>query len=97
MEKEDTYLYNAIHLLGKANGSGPATVGKRASRLGDWLGEEHDLVLLSNTVQRNTRRMSRSTTRGLRLAIRDRRNKLKAKALRLGAKTYAHRPKRANE
>src|SRR5215470_9980253 len=49
--KKTKYLYNAVKGLAVRRGSTPAAIGKRAHRLGDWLGEEHDLVLLSHELR----------------------------------------------
>ena len=68
---------------------------KKAHRLGNWLGEEHDLVVLSAAVNHDANGMSPSLERGLTSAINNRRKELKAKALRRGAKTYKRRPKLA--
>ena len=64
--KKTKYLYNAVDLLEMPDGSRPAIVGKRADRLGDWLGEEHDLVVLSEALKRDAGVMPPSVTRSLR-------------------------------
>jgi hypothetical protein len=75
--------------------SRPELARKQADRLGELLGEEHDLVVLSGTVEREAGSTSPTAAWGLNLAIGDRYDRLCAKALRLGARTYARRPKEA--
>jgi CHAD domain-containing protein len=93
--KKTKYLYNAVKLLDPPKSSRPAVASKRAQRLGEWLGEEHDLVVLSGVIDSDTGLTLPSAARGLKVVIDDRYAKLCAKALRLGAKTYARRPKKA--
>ncbi|HKE40001.1 MAG TPA: CHAD domain-containing protein [Casimicrobiaceae bacterium] len=93
--KKTKYLYNAVKGLNVRRGSTPAAIGKRAHRLGDWLGEEHDLVLLSHELRADADRLSPSIQRALKSAIHHRRTRLQERAFRLGAKTYADRPKKA--
>ena len=93
--KKTKYLYNALGLLEAAKEAKPSNVEKQTHRLGDWLGEEHDLVVLSLRVKHRANGMATSVERRLTAAINDRRKKLKAKALHRGAKIYHHRPKLA--
>ena len=93
--KKTKYLYNAVKSLHLRDESTPAVIGKRAHRLGDWLGEEHDLVVLSHELRKRADLLSSATKRALNSAIRRRRTRLQEKAFRLGAKTYGDRPKKA--
>jgi hypothetical protein len=93
--KRTKYLYNAVKALDGRKASTPRAVGKRAHRLGDWLGEEHDLVLLSDALRTSADGLSPSIRRALKSAIHHRRTRLQKKAFKLGAKTFADRPKTA--
>jgi CHAD domain-containing protein len=92
--KKTKYLYNALEVVGPKHGRDISPrIGKRAQKLGDWLGEEHDLVVLSSELCRPS---TRTRARGkLDRLIAQRRRKLAKKALRLGARTYAAGPKKA--
>ncbi len=73
-----------------------AKVARRADRLGEMLGEEHDLMLLAERVRAHKplkRRRKRTRKRLLR-AISGRRAVLRRRALREGGRLYALGPKR---
>lgn len=93
--KKTKYLYNAVQSLDVRNGSPPAVIAEKAHRLGDWLGEDHDLVVLSQELRERAGVLSAPAAHALNAAIKRRRSKLREKALRLGAKTYGDRPKKA--
>jgi CHAD domain-containing protein len=93
--KKTKYLYNAVKALDVPTGSTTGAIGKRALRLGDWLGEEHDLVLLSHELRAHSDGLIPSIQHALKSAIHHRRTRLQEKAFKLGAKTYAGRPKKA--
>jgi len=92
--RKTKYLDNAVGLLDVPKRSRLAMAQKRARCLGDWLGEEHDLVVLSEAIERDAGTTSPSVQRDLKAAIHNRFVKLCAKSLRLGAKTYARRPRK---
>jgi CHAD domain-containing protein len=93
--KKTKYLYNAVNGLDVRRGSAPRAIGKRAHRLGDWLGEEHDLVMLSHELRTHAGRLSPSIKHALSSAIHQRRARLQEKAFKLGVKTYADPPRKA--
>ena len=93
--KKTKYLYNATTGLDVRRGSTPAAISKQAHRLGDWLGEEHDLVMLSDELRVHANCVSPSIQRALKSAIHHRRTRLQEKAFKLGIKTYADPPKKA--
>jgi hypothetical protein len=69
---------------------------RRADRLGEMLGEEHDLALLAEVVRRHAKRF-RGPGRGHRSllkAIERRRRRLHKRALRKGKRLYERKPKR---
>jgi CHAD domain len=72
-----------------------AKLARRADRLGELLGEEHDLMLLGELVRsyKPLRRQRRTRKRLLR-AIARRRTRLRKRALREGEGLYERKPKR---
>jgi hypothetical protein len=73
-----------------------AKIARRADRLGEILGEEHDLMLLTERVRAHEplkRRRKRTRKRLLR-AISRRRASLRRRALRDGERLYARKPGR---
>jgi hypothetical protein len=73
-----------------------AKIARRADRLGEMLGEEHDLMLLAERVRAHKplqRRRKRTRKRLLR-AISRRRARLRKRALRDGERLYARKPAR---
>lgn len=93
--KKTKYLYNAVTALDVPTSSRTGDIGRRAHRLGGWLGEEHDLALLSHQLGAHAHGLSPSIQRALKSAIHHRRTRLQEKAFKLGPKTYAGQPKKA--
>jgi CHAD domain-containing protein len=72
-----------------------AKLARRADALGELLGEEHDLLLLSERVRAHKPLKRRRRTRKLLLrAIARRRAKLRKRALREGRRLYERKPRR---
>jgi CHAD domain-containing protein len=71
-------------------------VARRAERLGDTLGEDHDLALLDALVRDHGGRLGAgpASRKALRKAIAKRRRRLRRRALARGAELYAGKPKR---
>jgi CHAD domain-containing protein len=73
-------------------------LARRADRLGEALGEEHDLALLEERVRsqprRGTARLGRRSRRALLRQIARRRRRLREQTLREGARLYRKRPRR---
>jgi CHAD domain-containing protein len=71
-------------------------VARRADRVGETLGEEHDLALLARAVRSGRRHFvgERKTRRAMRKLIARRRRKLRRRALRDGERLYRRGPKR---
>jgi CHAD domain-containing protein len=74
-------------------------IARRADKLGELLGDEHDLVLLAARVQaeraggRKTERVGRGTRRALLKLIAQRRKRLRKQALHDGRRLYRRTPK----
>jgi CHAD domain-containing protein len=70
-------------------------VARRADRLGEVLGEEHDLALLARAVRKRKELFAGERKRRKRLlkAIGRRRKRLRARALREGERLYGRKPK----
>jgi hypothetical protein len=81
-------------MLGAANSKGARGATRRADRLGDALGEEHDLWMLGVYVERHPEVFGRdnATRDALLRQIRRRRARLRRRALKLGARLYRRKP-----
>ncbi len=70
-------------------------LARRADALGELLGQEHDLALLAERVRTHAPlKRHKRARRALLHAIARRRARLRERALRKGARLYAHKPKR---
>jgi CHAD domain-containing protein len=71
-------------------------IARRADRLGETLGEEHDLALLAEQVRlhRDAFRGEKATRKALERAIARRRERLRARAWQLGERLYRRKPTR---
>jgi len=89
-------LYYALDMLGGASAKGTRGVTGRAERLGDVLGEEHDLWTLALYVEQHPDAFggdNRAREALLKLTER-RRKRLRKRALAAGARIYRDRPDR---
>jgi CHAD domain-containing protein len=83
----------------RAQAAFPAKVARRADELGELLGAEHDLAVLAERVRGGSQRPSpsgelgRRSRRALLRAIARRRRRMRARALRDGARLYSSAPK----
>ena len=93
--KQTKYLSNAIVLTSNGDAGRPDALAKRAKRLADQLGDEHDLAVLAERVVHDEPIIGALTASRLQRLIEQRRGKLRRKALRLGAKVYRRKPSRA--
>ncbi len=87
-------LYYALDMLGGLSTKGVRRFTQRANRLGDLLGEEHDLWMLCVYVEQHPDSYGEDTAAHrqlLRLAER-RRKRLRKRGLALGAKLYRRKP-----
>ncbi len=71
-------------------------VAKRADRLGETIGEEHDLWLLAQRLRRHRKcfKADRAARKRLRKLIAQRRRRLRKRAFKLGKELYREPPKR---
>jgi CHAD domain-containing protein len=98
--KELRYAAEALDRGGKGAGGGSSKyvrrVARRADRLGEMLGEEHDLALLEARVRERSRQFAgeRKTRKRLLALIASRRRKLRKRALREGERLYQRPPRR---
>ena len=93
--KKTKYLSNAIRLTGDGARARRSSLAKRAERLADWLGEEHDLAVLAATAMRIGPAVGEPAAARLQRLIERRRCKLQEKSLRLGAGLYDKKPSQA--
>jgi hypothetical protein len=70
------------------------TMAGQASKLSDFLGEDHDLAVLTDKARDNDDALNDEERRVLTREIRRRRRKLQKKADELGAKLYSERPRK---
>jgi CHAD domain-containing protein len=86
-------LYYALDMLGakKTKARGPA---RRANRLGELLGEDHDLWMLSLYVEEHRDAFAGEAAgeRELLRRIERRRKRLRKRALKIGRRLYRHKP-----
>jgi CHAD domain-containing protein len=78
---------------GGAQGAIPK-IARRADRLGELIGEEHDLIVLAQRVRAEGNDCPRATRRALLKLIDRRRERMRQRALRDGAKLYGPPPKK---
>jgi CHAD domain-containing protein len=92
--KQVKYLFNAIDGLGNShNNNGNSKVLKWTDRLGDRLGDDHELAVLSLEISRATYTpVDSDAIKILHELIERRRVKLERSALRLGKKLYKQKP-----
>jgi CHAD domain-containing protein len=86
-------LYYALDMLGGKQATATAKLTRRADRLGEALGEEHDLWMLASFLE-SERQLDDGTRELLLELIEQRREQLRKRALRLGARLYARKPAR---
>ncbi|HEV3093899.1 MAG TPA: CHAD domain-containing protein [Solirubrobacteraceae bacterium] len=86
-------LYYALDMLGGKQATATAKLTRRADRLGEALGEEHDLWMLASFLE-SERQLDDGTRKLLLELIERRREQLRKRALRLGASLYARKPDR---
>ncbi|HEX4837149.1 MAG TPA: CHAD domain-containing protein [Solirubrobacteraceae bacterium] len=87
-------LYYALDMLGGTSAKGTQGATRRAERLGDLLGEEHDLWLLSAYVEEHPDAFGddAAASKTLLALTERRRKRLRERALGVGARLYELRP-----
>jgi CHAD domain-containing protein len=93
--KRSKDLWYALQILRPAGPKRMKKLAKRAHRLSDLLGDNHDLAVLRTQVERAGGSFEREASRTALLAVIDRRRlSLQGDAFKLGAKIYEAAPKR---
>lgn len=89
-------LYYALDMLGAKKVKGARRAARRADRLGDLLGSEHDLWMLCAYVEEHPEALGTDTAAKDELLkrIERRRRRLRKRALALGARLYKRKPGR---
>jgi CHAD domain-containing protein len=89
-------LYYALDMLGAKKARGARRATRRADRLGDLLGREHDLWLLRAYVEEHPQAFGADAAAKAELLkrIEQRRRRLRKRALALGASLYRRKPGR---
>jgi hypothetical protein len=90
--KHAKYFSNAVDVLGSRARVDERAIARDANRLAAWLGEDHDLAVLSLRLKRNQELISEHAAERLRTLIADRRHALQGRSLRLGAAVYTRNP-----
>lgn len=86
-------LYYALDMLGGKRSPATAKATRRANRLGETIGLEHDLWMLADYL-RSDGHLDRETQARLLALIERRRARLRRRALKLGSRLYARSPRR---
>lgn len=93
--KQVKYLLNAVEGLHPSEKGGVVKILKRIDQLADCLGNDHDLVMLSQEIARGAYvPVDSEVIKTLHALIDQRRTKLQKKAFGLGKKLYDRKPKR---
>ena len=93
--KQVKYLLNAVEGLHPSERGSVVKILKRIDQLADCLGDDHDLVMLSQEIARGTYApVDSEVIKMLHALIDQRRTKLQKKAFGLGEKLYDWKPKR---
>jgi CHAD domain-containing protein len=93
--KRSKDLWHAVQILRPAGPKRMKQLAKRAHRLSDLLGDDHDLAVLRAQVEQAGGSFEREASRTALLAVIDRRRlSLQSDAFKLGAKIYEAAPKR---
>ncbi len=87
-------LYYALDMLGGAEAKGARGATRRANRLGDLLGEEHDLWMLLTYLEGPPPALSgdEDTHKALLKLIHQQRKRLRKRALQVGGRLYKRKP-----
>jgi CHAD domain-containing protein len=89
--KQTKYLGNALEVVDAARHGALARRVKRADRIADALGEDHDLALLQKKLK--VRRRSNSASQALLTRIERRRERLQRKAAKQSRRLYGKKAK----
>jgi CHAD domain-containing protein len=94
--KDLRYVMEMLHGEDKKQRKRLRRIARRADRLGETLGEEHDLALLAEQVRlhRDCFKGEKATRKALERAIGRRRRDLRAEAWRVGGRLYRRKPGR---
>lgn len=96
--KQAKYLFNALNGLAVATLDGNSKVMKRANRVGERLGDDHELAMLSEKISGGAyASVTPTTVNFLQRLIEQRRAKLQSDALRAGKKLYGEKPREFTE
>jgi CHAD domain-containing protein len=94
--KDLRYVAETLDRGGSGSSTYTRRVARRADRLGEALGEEHDLALLEDRVRERSRQFAgeHGTRKRLLRLIARRRRSLRKRALREGERLYRRKPRR---
>lgn len=92
--KHAKYFADAVDALGDAAGNRQRKRARLARRIGDWLGEHHDLAMLDRFVAEHPGLVSTEARQTLSARLGLRQRKLRERALRAGRRLYAAKTRR---
>lgn len=92
--KHAKYFADAVDALGDAATKRQGRRARLARRIGDWLGEHHDLAMLDRLVREHADLISTRARRTLFTLLAARQRKLRRRALRAGRHLYSAKPGR---
>jgi CHAD domain-containing protein len=94
LRKHAKYFANAVDALGDAATRRQCKRAKLAIRIGDWLGEHHDLAMLEGAVGESGAALTPAARRTLRALVAKRQRLLRRRAFRAGGRLYAAKARR---
>jgi CHAD domain-containing protein len=93
LRKQTKYLWQQLQILEPISPAALKEMARQAHRLSDHLGEDHDLAVLRARLGRSNGRAPRTALREVSRLIGPARDELRAKAMALGERLYAQRPR----
>lgn len=92
--KQAKYFADAVDALGDAARKRQQKRARLARRIGDWLGEHHDLAMVDQLVHENADLISTRARQTLSTLLAVRQRKLRRRALRAGRRLYSAKARR---
>jgi CHAD domain-containing protein len=94
LRKRGKDLWHAAQLLRPAAPTRMKKLARRAHRLSDLLGDDHDLAVLLDRVRAQTELLDLDELAALSALVQRRQNRLRREALALGARLYRRKPRK---
>ncbi len=91
--KRAKYLRSQLEVMAPETHARVQAMAKKLHRLSDHLGEEHDLAVLAELARRHAGQLGREAHAALQKRIDKRRRKMRKRALAVGLRLYAEKPR----